>query len=116
MTHLRFKGSGPIPSYRPPAGQYSGRPDLIQPAEYEAGPDLVNAVNVALTLGSRGGVFIGGGIVPRLGDYFFKSQFRARFEAKGRLHTFVHGIPTLLITDTLAALSGASLALEQADA
>ncbi|WP_338416849.1 MoxR family ATPase [uncultured Sphaerotilus sp.] len=51
MTHLRFKGSGPIPSYRPPAGRYSGRPDLIHPAEYEAGPDLVNAVNVALTLG-----------------------------------------------------------------
>ncbi|MFG6413419.1 glucokinase [Roseateles sp. DC23W] len=74
------------------------------------------AGNVALTLGSRGGVFIGGGIVPRLGDYFFKSQFRARFEAKGRLHTFVDGIPTALITDTLAALSGAALALEQADA
>jgi glucokinase len=74
------------------------------------------AGSVALTLGSRGGVFIGGGIVPRLGDYFFQSQFRARFEAKGRLHTFVDGIPTALITDTLAALSGAALALEQADA
>jgi glucokinase len=74
------------------------------------------AGNVALTLGSRGGVFIGGGIVPRLGDYFFKSQFRTRFEAKGRLHTFVDGISTCLITDTLAALSGAALALEQAEA
>lgn len=73
------------------------------------------AGNVALTLGSRGGVFIGGGIVPRLGDYFFKSQFRARFEAKGRLHTFVDPIPTALITDTLAALSGAALALEQVE-
>jgi glucokinase len=73
------------------------------------------AGNVALTLGSRGGVFIGGGIVPRLGERFFQSQFRARFEAKGRFQPFLSGIPTALITDTLAALSGAALALEQAD-
>ncbi len=74
------------------------------------------AGNVALTLGSRGGVFIGGGIVPRLGERFFQSEFRRRFEAKGRFQSFLAGIPTALITDTLAALSGAALALEQADA
>lgn len=73
------------------------------------------AGSVALTLGSRGGVFIGGGIVPRLGERFFQSEFRVRFEAKGRFQAFLAGIPTALITDTLAALSGASLALEQAD-
>lgn len=74
------------------------------------------AGSVALTLGSRGGVFIGGGIVPRLGERFFESAFRARFEAKGRFQPMLAAIPTALITDTLAALSGASLALEQADA
>lgn len=74
------------------------------------------AGSVALTLGARGGVFIGGGIVPRLGERFFQSQFRERFEAKGRFQPFLSGIPTALITDTLAALSGAALALEQADA
>jgi glucokinase len=74
------------------------------------------AGNVALTLGSRGGVFIGGGIVPRLGERFFQSEFRRRFEAKGRFQSFLAGIPTALITDTLAALSGAAMALEQADA
>ncbi|MEO6279325.1 glucokinase, partial [Roseateles sp.] len=72
------------------------------------------AGNVALTLGSRGGVFIGGGIVPRLGERFFQSEFRARFEAKGRFQSFLSTVPTALIIDTLAALSGASLALEQA--
>ncbi len=74
------------------------------------------AGNVALTLGARGGMFIGGGIVPRLGDRFFQSEFRRRFEAKGRFQGFLAGIPTALITDTLAALSGAALALEQAEA
>ena len=71
------------------------------------------AGNVALTLGARGGVFIGGGIVPRLGDRFFASQFRERFEAKGRFQPYLCGIPTPLITDTLAALSGAAQAIEQ---
>ena len=74
------------------------------------------AGNVALTLGSRGGVFIGGGIVPRLGERFFQSEFRERFEAKGRFGPFLAGIPTALITDTLAALVGSAQALEQADA
>ena len=71
------------------------------------------AGNVALGLGARGGVYIGGGIVPHLGERFFASQFRERFEAKGRLESYLRPIPTLLITDTLAALSGAALALEQ---
>ncbi len=69
--------------------------------------------NVALTLGARGGVYIGGGIVPRLGRRFFESRFRQRFEAKGRFETYLQAIPTALITDTLAALTGAALALEQ---
>ena len=71
------------------------------------------AGNVALTLGARGGVYIGGGIVPRLGERFFVSRFREKFEAKGRFRGYLEAIPTALITDTLAALSGASLAVEQ---
>jgi glucokinase len=71
------------------------------------------AGSVALTLGARGGVYIGGGIVPRLGDLFFQSAFRQRFEAKGRFQPYLQAIPTALITDTLAALAGSALALEQ---
>ena len=72
--------------------------------------------NVALTLGARSGVFIGGGIVPRLGERFFASRFRERFEAKGRLRNYLREIPTALITDTLVALGGAQAALEEQDA
>jgi glucokinase len=71
------------------------------------------AGNVALALGARGGVYVGGGIVPRLGERFFASPFRERFEAKGRARAYLEGIPTTLITDTLAALTGAAFALEQ---
>lgn len=73
------------------------------------------AGNVALTLGATGGVYIGGGIVPRLGDRFFASRFRERFEAKGRFAGYLAAVPTAVITDTLAALSGAAQAIAQDD-
>ncbi len=66
------------------------------------------AGNVALTCGARGGVFIGGGMVPRMGQRFFESSFRTQFEAKGRFGTYLADVPTPVITDTLAALTGAA--------
>lgn len=71
------------------------------------------AGSVALTLGARSGVYIGGGIVPRLGDLFYQSRFREKFEAKGRFRAYLETVPTVLITDTLAALTGSAFALEQ---
>ena len=71
------------------------------------------AGNVALTLGARGGLFIGGGIAPRFADRFLASAFRERFEAKGRFRGYLAAIPTALIIDTLAALTGAALAIDQ---
>ena len=47
------------------------------------------ASNLALTLDARGGVFIAGGIVPKLGEAFDKSGFRARFEDKGRFDGYL---------------------------
>ncbi len=56
------------------------------------------AGNMALTLGARGGIYIGGGIVPRLGDWFASSGFRQRFEQKGRFASYLAKIPTYVIT------------------
>jgi glucokinase len=71
------------------------------------------AGNLALTLGARGGVFVGGGIVPRLGDWFDQSPFRARFEAKGRFQPYLAGIPVWVITAQQSpALLGAARSLE----
>lgn len=69
------------------------------------------AGNLALTIGARGGVYIGGGIVPRLGDYFHQSKFRARFEAKGRLSEYLMPIPAYVIHTQNPALVGAAIAL-----
>ncbi len=70
------------------------------------------AGNLALTLGARGGVYIGGGIVPRLGEFFDRSAFRARFEAKGRFSEYLSTIPTWVITAANPALRGVAAALE----
>lgn len=64
------------------------------------------AADVALTLGARGGVYIGGGIVPKLGDFFPRSPFRQRFEAKGRFSDYLKAIPTFVIRRENAALLG----------
>ena len=64
------------------------------------------AGNLALTLGATGGVYIGGGIVPALGERFAQSGFRARFEAKGRFQPWLHAVPTWAITAEHPAFAG----------
>ncbi|HEX4985932.1 MAG TPA: glucokinase [Burkholderiales bacterium] len=64
------------------------------------------AANLVVTLGARGGCYIGGGIVPRLGDYFARSPFRRRFEAKGRFSSYVAAVPTWVILAQTPALRG----------
>ncbi|MFZ6747116.1 glucokinase [Undibacterium sp. JH2W] len=71
------------------------------------------AGNLAMTLGATGGVYIGGGIVPRLGDFFVQSAFRQRFEAKGRFADYLAQIPTYLITAEYPAFLGVSAILNE---
>ena len=69
------------------------------------------AANLAVTLGALGGIYIGGGIVPRLGMVFDRSPFRSRFEDKGRFSDYVKAIPTYVITAEHATFTGASAIL-----
>ncbi len=70
------------------------------------------AANLALTLGALGGVYIGGGIVPRLGPLFERSSFRQRFEDKGRMSDYLRQIPTYVIQAPEATFLGASAILD----
>ncbi|MBL8512067.1 MAG: glucokinase [Betaproteobacteria bacterium] len=70
------------------------------------------AANLAVTLGALGGIYIGGGIVPRFGEYFDRSPFRTRFEDKGRFSDYLAAIPTYVITAEHATFMGASAILE----
>jgi len=71
------------------------------------------AGDAALMYGARGGVYLGGGILPRMIPFVKQSQFRARFMAKARLSTFVMPIPTYIITCTQPGLLGAAVVLRQ---
>lgn len=70
------------------------------------------AGDLALAHGSRGGVLIAGGIAGKIEPYLMEGAFRERFEAKGRLSSFVKSIPTRLIVNSSAALLGAARAAE----
>ncbi|AKU24112.1 glucokinase [Massilia sp. MB5] len=71
------------------------------------------AANLAVTLGAFGGIFIGGGIVPRMGEWFLESPFRARFEAKGRFSSYLAEIPTYVITTPNPAFYGVATILSE---
>lgn len=71
------------------------------------------AGNLAVTLGAQGGVYIGGGIVPRLGERFAQSCFRSRFEHKGRFASYLAQVPTYVITAEYPAFLGVSAVLAE---
>ncbi|MBA4094780.1 MAG: glucokinase, partial [Candidatus Accumulibacter sp.] len=71
------------------------------------------AGNLAITLGAQGGVYIGGGIVPRLGQRFDASPFRRRFEEKGRFSAYLAQVPTYVITAEYPAFLGVSAILSE---
>jgi glucokinase len=64
------------------------------------------AGDAALTFGARGGAYIAGGIAPRMLDHLANSQFRQRFEAKGRFTAYLAAIPTAVIIHPEPALAG----------
>ena len=72
------------------------------------------AGDIALLFGARGGVFIGGGIVPHIVEYLGRTEFRRRFEAKGRLGRYLAEIPVRVILRPEPAFLGLA-ALAQSD-
>jgi glucokinase len=71
------------------------------------------AGDLALTFGARGGVFISGGIAPRMAERLASGGFRARFEDKGRLTPYLQQIPTSLVLHPYPAIVGAARELGQ---
>lgn len=64
------------------------------------------AGNVALTFAARGGVLFAGGIVPRIVDHLRASDFRVRFESKGRFARYLAGVSTKVIVRPEPAFLG----------
>lgn len=64
------------------------------------------ASNVCITVAAYGGVYLAGGILPRIEDFFHQSKFRKRFETKGRFSHYLEAAPTWLIKHPLPAFVG----------
>ena len=113
----RLDGDAPDPGLTPPeivAGSIERHSPRCREA-FDLAAELLGAfaADIALTLGARGGVYIGGGMAPRYARPFAESGFRRRFENKGRFSDYLAAIPTYLIVHELPAFLGlASLVRE----
>ncbi|WP_372398167.1 glucokinase [Azospirillum sp. HJ39] len=83
-----------------------GDPHCVEAVEMFCAMLGTVAGNLALTLGARGGVYIAGGVVPKLGTFFTHSRFRKRFTEKGRMRDFLAPVPTYVVTHELPAFLG----------
>jgi glucokinase len=66
------------------------------------------AGNLALTYGAKGGIYIAGGVVPKFIDFFIKSDFRHKFEEKGRFVSYLKPIPIFIVVRENLGLLGAA--------
>ena len=66
------------------------------------------AGDLALTVLATGGVFVAGGIAPRMVTKLKSGPFLAAFRAKGRLSAFMLGVPIRVITNPNVGLLGAA--------
>ncbi len=70
--------------------------------------DMLGSVtgDLALAFGSRGGVYIGGGITPKLLEFARRSKLVERFLDKGRVAAILQSMPICVILEERAALYG----------
>ena len=90
-----------------------GEPLAVESVECFCGILGTFAGNIAVTLGALGGIYIGGGVVLKLGEFFERSPFRQRFEAKGRFEPYLANVPTYVITAEYPAFLGVSAILAE---
>lgn len=70
------------------------------------------AGDFALAYGAKAGVYISGGIAPDIFDILAASDFRRRFEAKGRMSDYLKPIATFVVMQPHVALIGAATLLD----
>ncbi|OQW70788.1 MAG: glucokinase [Proteobacteria bacterium ST_bin12] len=94
---------------------------IFQAAQSEESPLSIQAINIfienygaaagnlALKALSTGGLYIGGGIAPKLTDYFTNGTFMQEFTNKGRFSDMLKNVPVKLILEPKTALLGAAV-------
>jgi len=123
-AEVLLAGRGIVGLYRAVAETDGQRPKFSDPADVTkaalagSDPQAVHTIDLyarflgrvagdmALVFMARGGVYIGGGIPPRIMPFLTGGEFRHAFEAKAPHHDVMHTIPTYVIVGTNPALAG----------
>ncbi len=71
------------------------------------------AGDYALQVGAKGGVYIAGGIVPRIKDFLAQSRFRERFVSKGRFRSYLEAVPVYVVIAPQPGLIGAASVFDE---
>jgi glucokinase len=126
-----LSGPGLAELYRAVAASHGLTPETLQPndvilrglaAEDEIAVEALElfitwlgrfAGDAALLLGARGGVYLGGGIAPKLAAKLSSGPFRRAFEDKGRMAAYLAPIPVYVIRADFATLTGAAASLRR---
>ncbi len=66
------------------------------------------AGNLALKVMATGGVFVGGGIAPKIIEKLKDGRFMGAFTAKGRLRPVLEAMPVRVVLNDKTALLGAA--------
>jgi glucokinase len=66
------------------------------------------AGNLALKVMAAGGIFLGGGIAPRIAAKLKQPRFLEAFSSKGRIKPLLEAIPVRIILNDKTALLGAA--------
>lgn len=119
-SFLRDSGRGEEPAWlrdelaaaRDQAGviaQAAGRCDLAESAlELFVSLYGAEAGNLALKLMATGGVYVAGGIAPRIASRLQQARFMESFLSKGRLRPALQQVPVSVVLNDKAALLGAA--------
>jgi glucokinase len=111
-----FAAEAPTPSAAAIAAEAKADPLCLSAKALELFASIygARAGNVALAFMATGGVYLGGGIAPKVADALEAGGFMRAFTAKGRFSALLSRIPVYVILDDQAALLGAAeLAAEQ---
>ncbi len=71
------------------------------------------AGNLAAATGAKGGVYLAGGIVPRIKDLIDDKAFRQAFEQRGKMHGYMETIPVRVVLAQQPGLTGSAAYLQQ---
>nr|WP_303622847.1 glucokinase [Stutzerimonas xanthomarina] len=124
-----LSGGGLLELYRTSCALDGEQPKLTTPAEVTAAALSGDAYAASvleqfcvwlgriagdnvLTTGSRGGVYIAGGIVPRFVEFFMRSGFSQSLRDKGCMSRYFDEIPVWVVTAEYPGLEGAGVALQ----